>query len=77
MPAEQSNGTGKKTRMTDYAELAKRLNEAVEDETKRGWRLVAAAAEAIDALRAENERLKENLMDAQGEIHYLKNRAEF
>jgi Rps23 Pro-64 3,4-dihydroxylase Tpa1-like proline 4-hydroxylase len=28
-------------------------------------------------LRAENERLKENLMDAQGEIHYLKNRAEF
>jgi hypothetical protein len=30
-----------------------------------------------EALKAENERLKENLMDAQGEIHYLKNRAEF
>jgi cell division protein FtsB len=38
--------------------------------------LCALALEALE-LRAENERLKENLMDAQGEIHYLKNRAEF
>jgi L-amino acid N-acyltransferase YncA len=58
--------------MTGYAELAKHLNEAVEDETKRGWRLMAAAAEAIEALKAENKQLLGTLeyIEAQARLGY-------
>jgi len=72
------SSTGKETRMTrEQVESIKvewTRHKTYPANTIRA--LCALALEALE-LRAENERLKENLMDAQGEIHYLKNRAEF